>query len=481
MELRAYLKNFAVLKEARREYWGVQAINLLDCIYAFASVTVATVFMSKSLGFSDIAAGAVITWLGIASSIFLFAAGPVIDRHGVKKTLYGALIGALLIRGTLTLSAFWTEMPYRKVFFVGCLVLGCLPGALRSTVNHVGNRRFSTPKSQGAAFNVWYIVVNIGAVGAGLLIDFVHLTLKLDFAWIITFGLIDAVVALPISLFWIKDDSSHEVVVPRTVGLQAPSEPDAGAVPIAGRRWQYVKEVVRHPAFLRMMSAVTLLTGVRAAFLYWTVLSPKYWYRTIGHSARVGLLTTINPMVIIIGLLLLVPVINKFSTFKMLTFGALVSGLSFLPLSVPWYWVSDDVNHAYYAMSAVSMCVFAFGEMMFSPRLSHYIIAIAPHGQEGAYSSFAALPWFVGKTVAGFVSGLLLMRWCPERMTIDGVSKPLHDVIASRTLSYGNSPEMMWLLLGAFALAGPLVMICFRRWFTKGMHENADGSHQDIS
>lgn len=460
MELRAYLKNFGVLKDARREYWGVQAINLLDCIYAFASVTVATIFMSKNLGFSDVAAGAVITWLGIATSLFLFVSGPIIDRYGIKRSLYGALTGALLVRGVLTAAAFWDEMPFRRTVFVSCLVLGCLPGAVRSTVNHVGNRRFSTPRSQGAAFNVWYIVVNIGAVGAGLLVDFVHLTLKLDFAWIITFGLFDAVVALPMAMFWIRDDSSREAVAPKRAH-------DAQGWK---RRWLYAKEVMRHAAFLRMISAVTLLTGVRAAFLYWTVLSPKYWYRTIGHSARVGLLTTINPLVIIVGLLLLVPVINRFSTFKMLTFGALVSGLSFLPLAVPWYWVSDDVNRAYYAMSAVSMCVFAFGEMMFSPRLSHYIIAIAPHGQEGAYSSFAALPWFVGKTVAGFVSGLLLMRWCPEKIVVNGVATPLHDVIASRTLPYGESPEMMWLLLGIFALAGPLIMIVFRGWFTRGMH-----------
>lgn len=471
----SYFQKFAVLKDVRREYWGVQIINVFDCLYSFAQVTVATIFMSRSLGFSDIAAGAVITWMGIATSIFLLIVGPIIDRHGVRKALFGAIGGALLVRGTLTLAAFWEAMPFRGVVFVSCLLIGCFPGSFKSVCNHIANRRFTTARSQAAGFNIWYIGVNVGAFCAGLVVDGLHLSLGLSYAWVFATGMLIAVCSVPVAWFLIRDDKPLEESVGALGADEAGADAVAADAPAAAGRgwaakWRYTKEVVRHPAFLRMISAVTLLMGVRAAFLYWTTLSPKYWLRVIGEKARIGLLTSINPFVIVIGLLLLVPIINRYKTFSMLLTGAFIAALSFAPMCVPWQWVSSDMTTAYYAMTAVSMVLFAIGEMMFSPRLSNYIIAISPVGQEGIYSSFASLPWFIGKTVAGFMSGVMLMRWCPERFVLaDGTSMPLRDALSSGAVAYGDSPEMMWLVLGLVALAGPCVMFLCRRWFLSGM------------
>jgi POT family proton-dependent oligopeptide transporter len=466
MQFTDYFRKFAVLKEARREFWGIQAVNFLDSLYAFAYVMIAVVFMTSSLGFSDIGAGAALSWLGILTSIFLFAAGPIVDRLGVKRALYFALAAALVVRGVATLAAFWADMPMRQGIFLLCLGLGGLPGAIKSTVYQVGNRRFTTKASEAAGFNIWYVIMNVAAILAGLLVDFVHLTLDLDFAWIIAVGLVTAALSYPIALFWIRDDSPAEDGRDGTPKKKTSRE--------RGKGWAHLKDVVRNPAFARMMAVMTLTLGVRAAFLYWSVLSPKYWYRAIGPEARVGLLESINPVIIVGGLFLLVPVINKFGTFKMLTWGSFIAAISFFPMAVPWHWVSDDATTAYYAMSAFSMVLFSVGEIMFSPRLSHYIIAIAPVGQEGVYSSFAALPWFVGKTVAGFFSGVLLTRWCAETVVVGGTPMPLHDAIVSRSLAYGDSPEMMWLILGVIALVGPLVMLPLKGWFTRGMRENAE-------
>jgi hypothetical protein len=384
---------------------------------------------------------------------------------GVKRSLYAALAAAIVIRGVATLAAFWTEMPERKWVFLLCLGIGGLPGAIKSTVYQVGNRRYTTKASEAAGFNVWYIIMNVAAILSGLLVDFVHLTLKLDFGWIIAVGLLTAALSYPVALFWIREDAPVADGAAAEAGSGTPARRD---------RWEYFLAVVRNAAFVRMMAVMTLTLGVRAAFLYWSMLSPKYWYRVIGPDARVGLLEAINPVIIVGGLFLLVPIINRFGTFKMLTWGSFVAAISFFPMAVPWYWVHADATVAYYAMSVTSMVLFSIGEIMFSPRLSHYIIAIAPEGQEGAYSSFAALPWFIGKTVAGFFSGVLLSRWCAEQVAVGGVLVPLREAVVRRSLAYGDSPEMMWLILGIIALAGPLVMIPLKGWFTKGMRENAE-------
>ena len=38
---------------------------------------------------------------------------------------------------------------------------------------------------------------------------------------------------------------------------------------------------------------------------------PKYWERTIGADANIGLLTAINPVGIVLGLIILIPIIGR--------------------------------------------------------------------------------------------------------------------------------------------------------------------------
>jgi len=230
--------------------------------------------------------------------------------------------------------------------------------------------------------------------------------------------------------------------------------------------------VVLEPAFVRMMAAMTLTLGVRMVFLYWSILSPKYWKRVIGPEAALGPLESINPLIIIVGLFLLVPIVSRFKTFSMMTYGCFIAALSLLPMVLPWTLWGSDPTRAYYLMSIVSMVAFSFGEIMFSPRLSQYILAIAPVGQEGIYSSFAAMPYFLAKTAVGFLSGLMLVRWCPEYRVLGGVLKPLRETLAAKTLPYWDTPEAMWLILAIAALAGPIVMVFLRNWFTRGMRND---------
>jgi len=55
------------------------------------------------------------------------------------------------------------------------------------------------------------------------------------------------------------------------------------------------------------------------------------------HRARSGhrTLNAINPIGIVIGLILFIPIANKFNVFKMLVYGAMVSAFSLFPLACP--------------------------------------------------------------------------------------------------------------------------------------------------
>ena len=101
-----------------------------------------------------------------------------------------------------------------------------------------------------------------------------------------------------------------------------------------------MREVIREPALWRLLVLVALILGVRAVYAYLYLLMPKYWLRTIGPDAAIGTLNAINPIGIVIGLILFIPIANKFNVFNMLVYGAMVSAFSLFPLALPWQWYS---------------------------------------------------------------------------------------------------------------------------------------------
>ena len=64
-----YFKDFGVLKGTRREYWGIQIVNFLDCTFYFAMLTIVSVFLSEDLGLDDKHAGYAATIFTSATSL----------------------------------------------------------------------------------------------------------------------------------------------------------------------------------------------------------------------------------------------------------------------------------------------------------------------------------------------------------------------------------------------------------------------------
>jgi hypothetical protein len=217
-----------------------------------------------------------------------------------------------------------------------------------------------------------------------------------------------------------------------------------------------------------LLVLVVLILGVRAVYAYIYLLMPKYWLRTIGPDAAIGVLNTINPIGIVIGLILFIPITNKFNVFSMLIYGAMISALSLIPLALPWQWYAADIARAHYLMAILCMVIVTVGEVIWSPKLYEYTAAIAPKGQEGTYLGLSLFPWFLAKTMVSFLSGHMLERWSPETVTVDGATMPLQQAMIADRLPYWQTPAAMWLVLGVYALAGCLIAVLIRGWLTKG-------------
>jgi MFS family permease len=444
-----YFRDFRILRKTRSEYWGIQLINLLDSITFFSILTIAVVLLSDDFGFTDEQAGYAFTIYGSTTTICLFFSGMVTDWLGIRRSFLVAMIGQFLTRGTIMVLALNPSLfpEQRGVIAVVAFFLMAPFVAMVQTVFQAANKRFTTRSSRGAGFNLWYLFMNIGAAAAGFLIDTVRLWLGLSNGHIFTFAIFAHVACFVLAFLLIRrEDQLHdedEVVEP---------EPETA---VRKTPWQVAGAVLRESVFWRFLALACLLIFVRACFLYLHLLWPKYWLRVIGPDAKIGTLQAINPILVIIGLILLIPVLHRFSVYKMLTFGGMISACSLFVLAVPTF------GEATYITSAVALVVLTVGEVIWSPRLNEYTAAIAPKGQEGTYLGLSMVPYFLAKTVVSLLSGHMLSRWVP----VD-----IGDKLRAGTVAFGDSPSALWLLLGAFALGGPLVALLLKNWFTKGAH-----------
>ncbi len=249
--------------------------------------------------------------------------------------------------------------------------------------------------------------------------------------------------------------------------------------------WQNFLKIASEPVFWRFTILISLLIPVRAVFLYMHLIMPKFWTRTIGPDAYIGLLSAINPLLVIFGLILLIPILNRFNVYKMLVGGAVISGLSLFILAIPpvmstdwaswWPWLHVNLSTVAgytYIMSFACLVVLTVGEVIWSPRLTEYTAAIAPEGQEGAYLGFSMMPYFVAKTFVSAASGHMLAQWCvkpPDDNPLE-VREGIESALAGGTFAFWESPWAMWFVLAVPAVVGPIVALLLKGWFTKGAH-----------
>jgi predicted MFS family arabinose efflux permease len=406
----AYFRDFGVLKETRKEYWGIQIINFLDCTFYFAMLTVASLFLSHDLGMSDVAAGNTIMWFTAAVTLLLTLSGMLTDWLGIRNSLRISMVSMLLLRLCMVAVGLMPSLPHRGTLAMVLLVLMAPFMAGIQTIFQAATQRYTTRRSRSAGFNLWYLFMNIGAAAGGYAIDFVRLDLKVRNVHIFTMGVVTAFLCLVCGELLVRREDQLRGA---DEGPEAPRDKPQRRSPL-----ETFLDLVRQPAFFRLLVLIALVLGVRAVYTYFYLLMPKYWERTIGADAAIGKLNMINPIGIVIGLILFIPFANKFKVFNLLLFGAMVSALSLFPLALPWQWYGSDIGRAHYEMAILCMIIVTIGEVFWSPKLNEYTAAIAPKGQEGTYLGFSMLPWFAAKLIVSKLSGHMLTRWSPESVAI---------------------------------------------------------------
>ncbi len=423
----------------------------------FGLLNIASVFLSEDVGLSDQQAGYAVTAFTTATTIFLFFSGTVTDWLGIRRSTHIAMLAQGALRLGVAVVGLVPSLPHRGLLASVLLFLMAPFMAMIQTVFQSANKRFTTERSRSAGYSLWYLVMNIGAAGGGFIIDIDRKLLGWSNAHIFTIGAVGGAVCSAITWFSIRSEEQLGGDAPARAAADAPAAPPARRTP-----WQIAGEVVRERTLWRLMVLIALILGARAVFAYLYLLMPKYWLRTIGEDAAMGTLQAINPVLIVVGIILFIPLVGRFRLFSMLVYGAMISAVSLLFLALPWGWISGDMARAHYLMSVLCMIALSVGEVVWSPKLYEYTAAIAPAGQEGTYLGISMVPWFLAKGVVSLISGHLLVRWCPE-----GIGPRM----AAGEVAYWDSPAAMWLVLSMVGLVGCFGAVALRRWLTQGLKD----------
>src|ERR1700746_2878809 len=166
---RGFLAKFTVLKGARRELWLTFLIKFL--IYTAYSATNKTMvlWLSKDLGFSDQAAGALVGWVWApAMTIFTLLAGSITDAIGLRRTFFLGVVICTVARSVMVVNTI-------SSLALACGVLPLAIGeALGTPVLLAATRVYSTTAQRSIAFSIIYAIMNVGYLAAGYVFDFIR-------------------------------------------------------------------------------------------------------------------------------------------------------------------------------------------------------------------------------------------------------------------------------------------------------------------
>jgi MFS family permease len=471
--VRGFVAKFTVLKGAQRELWLTFLIKFL--IYTAYSVTNKTMvlWLSKDLGFSDQAAGALVGWVWApAMTVFTLLAGSITDAIGLRRTFFLGVAICTVARSVMVLTT-------NPSLALACGVLPLAIGeALGTPVLLAATRRYSTVAQRSISFSIIYMIMNVGYIAAGWIFDYVRqLNLRVSlfgfepssYQQLFIVSLVFEIVLFPVIYFLRR---GAEATNGGAAIRQSPPQIGGNARSFLGNIWEPVRNsavdaahlfqrLIGQSGFYRLLLFFLFIGFLKAIFLQMDYVFPKFGIRVLGMDAPVGKLSAINAIVIIILVPFVGALTQKFAAYRMVVIGGVICAAGVFIMALPTEWFQPAANgvfghwlghvylglegsiQPYYVMSALYLIVFSIGEAFYSPRVYEYAAAIAPPGQEASYGSLAYLPFLVGKLLVG-TGGWLLAAFCPEQGP--------------------RNPGTMWLIFALAASVAPIGLVLFRSY-----------------
>lgn len=467
---------FTVLKGAARELWLVFAAKLL--VIAAYAVTNSTLvlWLSSDLGYNDETSLALVAGWSLIMTAATVLVGSFTDAVGLRRTFFLGVWLCVIARAVMAFTSLkWLAL-------LGGLAPLAVGEALTSPVLVAATRRYSNTRQRSISFSIFYVMMNLGFLVAAFIFDFVrqhlgehgHLALPLLGITITTYralflvSLVIQILLLPI--LWFLREGAEATDQGLTITPRADRYPHANFLnsmrltvrDTVSETVRLFAGLLRQNGFYRLLGFLMLIAFLKLIFMQMYYVYPKFGIRELGDGAPIGRLWAINSILIIFLVPFVGALTQRYSAYRMVTLGAIISAASVFIMALPTAWFEPMASgrlghwlghgylglhgevHPYYVMIALFVALLSVGEAFYSPRVYEYAAAIAPKGQEASYGALSYVPFLLAKLLIGTFSGMLLARYCPE-----------HGVRHSGTL---------WLAVALTATVAPAGLIALRSY-----------------
>ncbi len=390
-------------------FWAANVSELFERAAYYGVFIGLVVYLTRSFGFSDVAAGWVGGYFAFAIYFIPLGTGALADRMGFRRAL--VLAFGLLALGYFTLGLFGIDFIQARIGQTACQIMAvvavsiiALGGAIVKPAVSGTAAKASNEATRARAFSIFYQIVNIGAFLGKTFAEPLRTTLGLEYVafYSAIMGLMGMAVVL---LFFHGVDTTGEGKSLREIG----------------RGFWRAMSNLRFMTLILIVAGFWLLQGQLYAAM------PKYVLRTVGEHAKPGWLANVNPAVVI---LLVVPITHLVRKLKPVT--SIGIALAIIPLSALCISLSPvlaqstglDIEifglhfHPVTVMMIFGIAFQGLAECFLSPRYYEFASKQAPKGEEGLYMGYSHLHTAIAWPIGFVLSGYLLDAYCPDPTTL---------------------------------------------------------------
>jgi len=391
-----------IRKGFQSTFWVANITELFERLSYYGVNAVLAIYLHETLKFSQQQTGELIGFFGGVVWFLPIIGGTLADRLGFRRSLAGAYLvlafGYFLLG---SLSAAWMA-PLRNALPLAVVVqlILCVPALGPAIVKPcvVGTTaRASSENVRSLGYSIYYTLVNIGGTLGPIMAFAVRRTIGIENVF-------------RVSAFCVFLMFFGTVFFYREPGRLLEKQVASFA--------QAFKNMFVVLADLRFMAFLLIFSGFWVMFWQEFIALPLFVRGYVNPDADVDLLTTVDPLTVILFQILISYLTRKVRPFGAMIAGILITSLSWLILATcdlswqihatlrigPW----DLPVQGLPVYAVLALVVLAIGEMVQSPRYYEYVSRLAPPGQQGTFMGFSFLPVAIGFVIAGQIGGRLV-------------------------------------------------------------------------
>ncbi|MBN1566972.1 MAG: MFS transporter [Acidobacteria bacterium] len=383
-------------------FWVANITELFERLSYYGVNAVLAIYLHETLKFSQQQTGELIGFFGGVVWFLPIIGGTLADRFGFRRSLAGAYLvlafGYFLLG---SLSSSWME-PLKEALPLAVVVqlILCVPALGPAIVKPcvVGTTaRAASENVRSLGYSIYYTLVNIGGTLGPIMAFAVRRTIGIENVFRVS-AVSVLLMFLGTLLFYREPDRLVEKQVASFV--------------------QAFKNMFVVLGNLKFMTFLLIFSGFWIMFWQEFIALPLFIRGYVNPNADVDLLTTVDPLAVILFQILISYLTRNIRPFGAMTAGILITSLSWLILAVCdlglqinttlhiGSWTVPVQGLPVYAVFA--LVILAIGEMVQSPRYYEYVSRLAPPGQQGTYMGFSFLPIAIGFVIAGQIGGRLV-------------------------------------------------------------------------